>query len=244
MTDDPHKPDAPDTAKALIVADSTDALQTTLTDLGLDHTETLEAPQTAADWLERQDDDLVILNADALDALRDRQAALQSEIASLREELAHSAITDPTTEIASLSYFTEFLDRRWRAHARRDDEPISLLLIEPDDFDALREASSGEQVDRCLRQIARTIESCATRADDIAARCGDHTFAMVLSGTGEEGAETIARKLRDAVESLQIPHPDGHVSISVGIATAVPDATTGQRRFVAAAEQALETAQG
>lgn len=167
-------------------------------------------------------------------------AALRREVKALRAQLAKYSMVDPATEIASAAYFAEFFDRRWRTHARRGDQPLSVVLIEPDGFEAIDDAAEPAQVDRWLRQIARTIEACATRAGDIAARCDEHTFAMVLSETDADGAAQIAKKIQDTVDALAIEFGDGQLTVSVGLATATPTAVTGQRQFIASAERALE----
>jgi diguanylate cyclase (GGDEF)-like protein len=176
------------------------------------------------------------------EAAADEVAALRREVKELRAQLAKYSMVDPATEIASRAYFAEFFDRRWRTHARRGDQPISVVLIEPDGFEDGGETAEPHQVERWLRQIARTIEACATRAGDIAARCGEHTFAMVLSETDADGAAQIASKIQDTVDALAIPFGDGQLTVSVGLATATPTAVTGQRQFIASAERALEAA--
>jgi two-component system chemotaxis family response regulator WspR len=178
-----------------------------------------------------------------------RLADLQREVETLREHLEQYSMVDPATEIASANYFADFLDRQWRTHARRGDAPISVLLIEPDEFDGSSDAepddakpSDAKQAARWLRQIARMIKACATRAGDIAARCGEHTFGMVLSETDEDGAALIAQKIQDTVDALSIPWGEGHLTVTVGLATTTPSEVTGLRSFIESAEGALEAA--
>ncbi|MFW5967404.1 MAG: hypothetical protein ACOCV2_07795, partial [Persicimonas sp.] len=57
-----------------------------------------------------------------------------------------------------------------------------------------------------------------------------------------EGADKLARKICDTVEAVDLSHPDGQLGVSVGVATAIPEALTGQRTLLGDAESALAAA--
>ena len=86
------------------------------------------------------------------------------------------------------------------------------------------------------------------RPGDVVARYGGEEFVVVLGRTDSAGAATLATKLHAAVEALKLPHPassaGNHITISLGVATAVPrrGATWQEIELIAAAERALADA--
>ncbi|MFX5494203.1 diguanylate cyclase, partial [Acinetobacter baumannii] len=74
--------------------------------------------------------------------------------------------------------------------------------------------------DEVLKRIGSTVEACLGRPGDLAARFGGEEFAVVLPGTSVEGLKALAEKIRNAIETLQVPHAHsstgGYVTVSVG----------------------------
>jgi diguanylate cyclase (GGDEF)-like protein len=75
------------------------------------------------------------------------------------------------------------------------------------------------------------------------ARYGGEEFAAVLVDTESEGAVAVAEKLRSQIEALKIPHSasqaNSHVTISIGLASAVPQKGSVSDEIIAVADQAL-----
>ncbi|NJL84167.1 MAG: diguanylate cyclase [Chloroflexaceae bacterium] len=82
-----------------------------------------------------------------------------------------------------------------------------------------------------------------TRPGDLAARYGGEEFLLVLPDTNSQGAECIARRLRKHIRNLQIPHGRStispHVTVSLGIASAVPQLQQSSQGLLLAADRAL-----
>jgi diguanylate cyclase (GGDEF)-like protein len=91
--------------------------------------------------------------------------------------------------------------------------------------------------------VAAAIRAQAKRPADLAARTGGDEFFLLLPGTSQEGALTIAEAVRAALDELAIPHPASPVSkvvtVSIGVAAIVPPPTTEASQFIACADQAL-----
>ena len=89
------------------------------------------------------------------------------------------------------------------------------------------------------------VTSCL-RSVDLIARYGGEEFAAILPGTTVDGALTVARRIGAEIAALKLPHPGnnrvGHVSVSLGAATVVPDRTLEAKDLVAAADRALYAA--
>ena len=133
-------------------------------------------------------------------------------------------------DMATVDGLTGLRNRRWldtafeRQIARtvRESQPVSLLMIDLDEFKRLNDERGHLVGDAVLGLAARRI-AAGLRPQDLLARYGGDEFAVLLPGADHEQALSIAERLRDAVQSDKI-EPDGEklplTSISVGVATA------------------------
>ena len=132
------------------------------------------------------------------------------------------ASIDGLTEIPNRRYLDENLAREWR-RSRRDQTPLSVLLMDVDHFKRYNDCYGHRAGDDCLKQIAHALVAACERGSDFVARYGGEEFAAVLPNTSAKEAISFANKLRNAVNELNIPHKASlnadHVTISIGIAT-------------------------
>ena len=100
--------------------------------------------------------------------------------------------------------------------------------------------------DACLVRLAEVLADQVRRPGDLAARLGGEEFAFVAAATDGEGAELLAERLRHRVEELEIVHPRSavarHVTISIGVASTVPDFGGDPSMLLSAADRALYAA--
>ncbi|MES0038634.1 GGDEF domain-containing protein [Mesorhizobium sp. M0046] len=92
---------------------------------------------------------------------------------------------------------------------------------------------------KVLKQIAHAIQTGAGRSNDLAARYGGEEFVIVLVDASMEHANEIAFRLVQSVRDLNIPHDCGRVTVSVGVATTVPNENESPNDLVKAADLAL-----
>ena len=164
-----------------------------------------------------------------------------------RTEVELLVKNDKLTGIHSRQYFDELYERHWRI-ARRDQRPVSVFILEPDFFKEFTSSFGPAAVNGCLRQVARVIDGSFRRAGDVGARFTNHQFiASVIDLTAEQALEygsAIARRIRE----LHIHHPKSpiakHLTISVGIASALPTEGLDPWSIVDLAKGCLEDAQG
>ncbi|MER8911971.1 GGDEF domain-containing protein [Mesorhizobium sp. M0854] len=90
-----------------------------------------------------------------------------------------------------------------------------------------------------LKQIAHAIQTGAGRSNDLAARYRGEEFVIVLVDASMEHANEIAFRLVQSVRDLNIPHDFGRVTVSVGVATTVPNENESPNDLVKAADLAL-----
>ncbi|MFO0773663.1 MAG: sensor domain-containing diguanylate cyclase [Nitrospiraceae bacterium] len=136
------------------------------------------------------------------------------------ERASRLALADPLCGIANRRRFEQVLKDEWRRW-RRGVQPISLLMVDIDQFKSYNDAFGHPAGDRCLRAVARTLAPFARRAGDIVARLGGEEFALLLPGMGHSGARTFAEDLRSTLAAI----PNGgllkrSISVSIGAVTA------------------------
>jgi diguanylate cyclase (GGDEF)-like protein len=149
---------------------------------------------------------------------------LYSEAAAKNEGLEVLARIDGLTGLANRRRFDEVLQQELR-RARRQCEPVSLVLLDVDRFKSYNDRYGHPMGDECLRRIAGAVSGALWRPGDLAARYGGEEMAVVLPGTEIVGAVLIAERLRSAVAALAIEHADsdeGIATVSAGVASIVP----------------------
>lgn len=153
--------------------------------------------------------------------------------------------TDGLLRIANRKYFDSRLHDEWN-RAIREQYPIGLLMMDVDFFKNYNDQYGHLAGDACLQAIAKAASSKMVRAIDLLARYGGEEFVVVLPNTGDQGALKVAASICEAVSNLNIPHAASsvadHVTVSIGVASIVPDRQSSTDRVVAAADLALYAA--
>ncbi|HEX9670891.1 MAG TPA: diguanylate cyclase [Thermoanaerobaculia bacterium] len=152
---------------------------------------------------------------------------------------------DGLTGIANRRRFEEVLDLEWR-RASRAGLPLALAMVDIDHFKRYNDAQGHQRGDDCLVRVAHALAGSLHRAGDFVARYGGEEFVVVLPGSDEEQAVAYAETLRRGIEALAIPHAGSAtadvVTVSVGVAAAVPEPGAPPAALVEAADRALYTA--
>jgi diguanylate cyclase (GGDEF)-like protein len=158
-----------------------------------------------------------------------------------REQLRTLATTDELTGLANRGVLFERLPEEI-SRCHRYDQDLTLLLLDVDHFKQIKDRYGHLAGDEVLRQAAATVETFA-RETDLVARFGGEEFAVLLPNTGEQGALTLAGRVRAGIEALQIEWQSTRipVRVSVGVATLEHETDTA-RGLIAKADQALYTA--
>jgi len=167
-----------------------------------------------------------------------RQAVVAIENVELHDLLRRQATEDELTGLANHRRFQEILAGE-EARARRTGRPLSLVMLDIDDFKAVNDTFGHQEGDAVLRAVGRTLRDICRRTDE-PARYGGEELAVVLPDTDGEGAYVLAEELRSAVARLHLlPDGPGHpLTVSLGVATLDPGAG-GPHELIAAADAAL-----
>ncbi|MDA0147727.1 GGDEF domain-containing protein [Vibrio sp. LaRot3] len=125
--------------------------------------------------------------------------------------------------------------------ARREQKPVSLVMLDVDHFKAYNDVLGHCAGDECLRKIAKTIKLQCDQNGDIACRYGGEEFAAIVYGDANQ-AKQLAESIRAAVIACQISHPkvdSDIVTISSGCCTVYPTQSTTPQTLIKCADSAL-----
>ena len=152
---------------------------------------------------------------------------------------------DPLTQLVHRPYFDEYLLREWQRLARERIH-LSLIIGDIDRFRDYNDFYGFDQGDICLQTIAQTMATCVKRPADLVGRYSGEKFAILLPHTARAGAIEVAKLIRAKIQQLEIPNPKSeispHLTLSLGVATAVPTPELPPYPLIAVAEEALQEA--
>ncbi len=141
------------------------------------------------------------------------------------EELRRMATTDYLTALNNHQTFYTYFDEL-KFHAIRNNYPVSLTLIDIDNFKKINDTYGHLIGDKILKELAELIRA-SIRSTDFAARYGGEEFALIFPHTDVKNAIAISEKIRKRVENHPFEAADEtiHVTVSMGTDTFKPDIT-------------------
>lgn len=160
------------------------------------------------------------------------------EITSLKR----SANMDPLTSLHNQGYFRRAASRRI-IQSKSYGVPISLAMLDLDDFKAYNDVFGHEAGNAMLRLVADILKR-SFRADDLVARYGGEEFVVLLNTT-QENAEVVLERVREQIEVLSSPESNDRarrrVTISVGV-SGLTDRMASLEELIETADKALYVA--
>jgi diguanylate cyclase (GGDEF)-like protein len=158
-----------------------------------------------------------------LSTLQGAQAALEVErIARDHVVARRAAIEDPLTGVGNRRALDEAL-RSVHAEAMTPgaDVPVSLLVVDLDDFKRINDTYGHVVGDEVLRAVAMAIRGVA-RADDVVARLGGDEFVVLARRAATANGARLAERVTAAIDGLAVGTRSGAITLgaSVGVATA------------------------
>jgi diguanylate cyclase (GGDEF)-like protein len=147
------------------------------------------------------------------------QIALALSNLKLRETLRQQSVRDPLTGLYNRRFLEETLDREL-ARLERKNLPLSLIMIDVDNFKNFNDTFGHEAGDAVLRDLGGVLQR-HVRGGDIACRYGGEEFTIVLPEASLEIGRQRAEMLREAARELRLVHDGkslGAVTLSLGVA--------------------------
>lgn len=130
-------------------------------------------------------------------------------------QLLKMAQTDFLTGLPNRSRIKVFFERE-KSRAIREQQPLSLLVIDLDHFKTVNDRFGHEAGDRALVFFADMLKT-RLRATDLAGRLGGEEFGVVLVNTATTTAVAVAEELRKALASATLEHDGQPISLSMSV---------------------------
>jgi diguanylate cyclase (GGDEF)-like protein/PAS domain S-box-containing protein len=146
--------------------------------------------------------------------LRDENQSL----AEIRVNLEQLAIKDGLTGIYNRRFFDMQLEIQWGI-ARRNNEPLTLIMIDVDHFKQFNDIYGHNAGDNALKRIADSLNKSFLRSSDFVARYGGEEFVVLSVGMTQAQAALFTATLCQRVRDLGIPHSassTGYITVSIG----------------------------
>ena len=159
----------------------------------------------------------------------------EEKLLALQQELEDLSFRDGLTGVNNRRKFDAVLQREWQ-EARRNVQPLSLLLFDVDFFKSYNDHYGHVEGDECLKRVAQALAGAAHRPSDFLARYGGEEFVLLLPASDANAARAVAERCRQAIFKAQIAHAVSTVgqllTVSIGAGTTVPSEHGDPVRFL------------
>ncbi|HDI45989.1 MAG TPA: sensor domain-containing diguanylate cyclase [Candidatus Omnitrophica bacterium] len=167
-------------------------------------------------------------------------AGLAIENSKLYQQTLYLSYTDSLTRIYNHGRFQYLLEETLK-EAKEKNQPLSLILMDIDNFKNYNDNLGHPAGDEVIKKIAEIIKN-SSRKQDIPARYGGEEFVLILPETSKEEARIIGERIRKRIVDYPFKdkeiQPQGAITVSMGIAT-FPDDAENKKELIEKADLAL-----
>lgn len=150
---------------------------------------------------------------------------VQGKAKALADTLERVSPMCQVTGLANRKHFEAQLDSEWR-RATREKKPMSLVIVEIDEFELYGEHYGSQSSDNLLKRVGQTMKGFGRRSGDLAARYEEEKIALILPSCDARNAARMAAAARKRIEATKIAHAGAKnreiVTVHVGVATIKP----------------------
>ncbi|WP_435275147.1 diguanylate cyclase [Psychrobium sp. nBUS_13] len=191
---------------------------------------------------------------ESLNEYRDEQASMEAlfdertfelnvtlrELQETNRQLEEQATNDALTGGKNRKFFDQRLQAEYRL-SRRQNTPLSLLLLDADKFKLVNDNHGHLAGDQVLVEISKIASRILKRPNDYVCRYGGEEFAILLSNTDQKGAEKVAEVIRQRIAEtiVKTENIDLQVTVSIGVSTLFIEPETADSQLFEQADQAL-----
>jgi diguanylate cyclase (GGDEF)-like protein/PAS domain S-box-containing protein len=162
------------------------------------------------------------------------QLKQQEELAAAYRQLEILAMTDALTGLPNRRAFESRAAIEFSVSIRKR-RPLSLLVMDIDDFKRRNDTYGHAAGDEALKMLGSVLKGCV-RTGDIAARVGGEEFAFLLPETDEEGATHLAARIQEMLRLAD--HGPAELTVSMGVST-IDKTTPDWYRLLSRADDAM-----
>lgn len=149
---------------------------------------------------------------------------------------------DHLTGLSNRRYLADNLELEW-AQAIRNRTPFSLIITDIDFFKPFNDTYGHQAGDECLKSVAQAMQDSLLRESDVVVRFGGEEFCIMLPNVKAEDAWLISERMREKINALNLTHESsqvaGHVTISCGVASVIPNGDIASAEIIRMADEAL-----
>lgn len=169
----------------------------------------------------------------------------EERLLALQGELEALSFKDGLTNIANRRRFNASLELEW-ASARREQQPLSLLMIDIDYFKQYNDLYGHLRGDQCLVDIAQTLSLALDGPRDLVARFGGEEFVILLPAADAATAWNVAQRCERLIQKQAITHAlsphERRLTVSIGVGTIIPGEQANPASFTDSIDQQLYAA--
>jgi len=167
------------------------------------------------------------------------------QIVSQEQIIERLSLVDALTGLSNRRSFDSHMQIEWK-RAIREKKPVSLLIIDIDNFKAYNDAYGHVQGDEMLKAVSVVLMKTARRPADMSARISGAEFAVLLPDTSWESALFMSENIRKTIKDTILPTIDGKaqtsVTASVGLVTKTPHVNDMLSDFFGLADDCMHEA--
>lgn len=166
----------------------------------------------------------------------------EQELETLKKQLEEYSYQDGLTGIANRRFFEDSYQREW-LNAQREQQPLTIMLLDIDYFKQYNDYNGHILGDACLKQIAQILKKSVSRPRDLVARFGGEEFVLILPDTSQASAIEVVERILQSIRTADICHSssplDQRLSVSLGVKTIIPTQKNDKMVFLKEVDQNL-----
>jgi diguanylate cyclase (GGDEF)-like protein len=157
------------------------------------------------------------------------------------------SLQDPLTGVLNRRSFDLNVEFMWQLAIRRK-EPVSVMMIDIDNFKYFNDQYGHSHGDLALKTVANTLAKSLKRETDMLFRWGGEEFLILLPNTSINRALYFGERILTNIRNVNIPNLKDtnptNVTASIGIASTLPTSGKTISELVRQADQAMYNAKG
>jgi diguanylate cyclase (GGDEF)-like protein len=157
--------------------------------------------------------------------------------ADLVPTLKEAAYRDALTGVGNRRMMEEMLAYHTRL-SRRTGKPLSLLIVDLDNFKEINDRYGHDAGDKCLKEVAERL-SAALRGTDVLTRYGGDEFVLILPETPLAGARIVAERARKLLEKTRFLYGGSEFRVTASIGVGAHDGESSWQDFFSRVDKGL-----